>query len=220
MPTPEETAAADAAAKAKSDEIGKELEGLKAKNAEYEKKIAELSKKPNPEDDPDLKEKVRIEREAKEKKTGETKALERALTFNLKSEDFLKTNGSLLPKDIGDIFKLAQKETYADPIEKDGAIKASIIQSFFSVQENMDLLTPAIKTSLDEYLKLTKTVKQAKAQDLYENVFEPAFEMLKRIKKAEALSKGHSVTDDDDFNASYKNKMMKHSKEVHLGEKS
>ncbi len=218
MPTPEEIAAADAASKAKAEATTKELESLKVKNLEYENKIKELTKKPNPEDDPDLKERARREKEEKDKKANDTKALERALTFNLKSQDFIKTNEALLPKDIGEIFKLAEKENYNDAIEKDGAIKSGIIQSFFSVQANMDLLTPGLKSSLDEYLKLTKTGKQEKAQGIYEAIFEPSFEMLRRIKKAEALSKGHLVDNDDDFQVKYKNKMMKLSREIHLRE--
>lgn len=200
-------------------DLSKEIETLKARNAELDKKILELTKTPEPEDK-SLQEKARIERDAKDKKRNDTKALESALTFNLKAEDWLKTNESLLPKEVGEIFKLAQKESYNDPIEKDGAIKASIIQSFFSVQANMDLLTGHQKTSLDEYLKLTKTGKQDKAQGIYSDIFEPSFEMLRRIKKAEALSKGHSDTNEDDFQVRYKNKLVKLAREVHLGEKT
>lgn len=201
-----------------------ERDGLKTKHAEfeakhleYENKIKELSKKPDPKDDPDLKEKARIERESADKKTAETKALERALTFNLKSKDFLKTNESLLPKDVADIFAQAEKENYASAVEKDGAIKAGMIQSFFAVQENADLLTPGLKTSLDEYLKLTKTEKQTRAQSTYEAIFEPAFEMLKRVKKAEQLNRGFNS--EDDFDVAYKNKLMKLSNETHLRER-
>lgn len=201
----------------KKPDLAKQIEELKTKNSEYEKRIAELSKKPDPENDPDLQSKAKAERDAKDKKNSDTKALERALTFNLKSEDWLKTNESLLPKEINEIFRLAQKETYNDAIEKDGAIKAGIIQSFYSVQANMDLLTPSQKTSLDDYLKLTKTGKQEKAQGVYETIFEPSFEMLKRIKKAEALGKGHST--DGDEQSAYREKMIKLSKAHHLGER-
>lgn len=218
MPTPEEQAALDAAAKSKADpkpDLGKELEALKAKNLEYENKIKEFESRKV--DDTDLNAKAKAERDAKDKKNSDTKALEKALTFNLKADEFLKTNESLLPKDIGDIFKLAQKENYNDAIEKDGAIKTGIIQSFFSVQANMDLLTDSQKTSLDDYLKLTKTGKQEKAQSIYDSIFEPSFEMLKRIKKATALSKGQVESGDEDL--AYKNKMIKLAKQHHLGEK-
>jgi len=199
-------------------DYAKQIADLTAKNAELDKKIAELSKKPDPNNDPDLQARAKAERDAADKKTAETKALENALRFNMKSEEFLKTNESLLPKDISDIFKQAEKENYSNAVEKDGAIKAGMIQSFFAVQANMDLLTPGLKSALDEYLKLTKNEKQARAQSVYESIFEPAFEMLKRIKKAEALSKGHGH--EGDAETAYKNRMIALSKKHYLGEKS
>jgi hypothetical protein len=217
MPTPEEIAKAEADAKAAAEknkpDLAKELEALKAKNAEYEAKIKELSK-----EDPSLLDKARQQRKDDNQKGDDMKSLENALKFSLKSEEFLKTNASLLPKDVEDVFKAAEKENYGNAIEKVSAIKAGIIQSFFSVQANTDLLTPGLKTSLDDYLKLTKNGKQEKASQVYDQVFEPAFEMLKRVKKAEVLNKGYG--DDSDFDVAYKNKMMKLSKEVHLREKS
>ncbi len=195
-------------------DLAKEIEALKAKNAEYEAKIKEFSKK---DEDPELIDKARKQRESDDKKVADTKALERALTFNLKSQDFLKTNESLLPKDVADIFKSAEKENYSNAIEKDAAIKSGIVQSFFGIQANVDLLTPGLKSSLDDYLKLTKTGKQEKAQAIYDGVFEPAFEMLKRIKKAEALNKGFGNEGDEE--TAYKNKMMKLSRSHYLGEK-
>jgi len=195
-------------------DLAKEIEALKARNAELDKKLAEFSKN----NDDDLLNKARNNRKADDDSKGNTKALENALRFSLKSDDFLKTNASLLPSDVQDIFKAAEKESYDSAIEKVSAIKSGIVQSFFSIQSNVDLLTPALKTSLDDYLKLTKTGKQEKASAIYDSVFEPAFEMLKRVKKAEVLNKGYG--DDSDFEVAYKNKMMKLSKEIHLGEKS
>jgi hypothetical protein len=193
-----------------------------AENVKLLARIAELEKKSNTTVDPtkdlDLTEKARLEREAKDKQTNNTKALERALTFSLKSEDFLKTNETLLPKDVSDIFRQAEKENYSDAIEKDGAIKAGIVQSFFSVQANVDLLTPALKSQLDEYLKLTKNGKQDKAQTIYDSIFEPTFEMLKRIKKAEALSKGYGGGNDAENE--YKKKLMNLTRKHYLGEKN
>lgn len=193
----------------KTPDLSKEIEALKARNAELDAKLLEFTKP-----DPTLLDKARKTRDEDDKKYNDSKALERAITFNLKSPEFLKTNQSLLPKDIADLFSQAEKEKYDNPIEKDAAIKAGIVQSFFSVQANVDLLTPGLKSSLDEYLKLTKTGKQDKAQAVYDGIFEPAFEMLKRIKKAEALTKGFG--NDGDAETSYKNKLIAGSKK-HFG---
>lgn len=195
-----------------SEEDLKALQAAKAERetfkAELEKLKAAPPKKDDPapppkkdDDDPELIDKAKKQREADDKKLSESKALESALRFSLKSEEYLKINGPLLPKDVADIFKQAESEKYSDPIQKDRALKSGIVQSFFKVQENYDLLTPGLKTNLDEYLKLTKDGKEEKAQQIYDNIFEPAFELLKRTKKAEALSKGHGTGDTDGYKA-------------------
>ena len=172
---------------------------------------------PNP-DDPDLREKARKQKEIEDKSKSDHQALEAALKFSMNSETFLKQNAALLPKDITDIFKAADKENYGSAVEKANAIKASLVQSFFSQQANMDLLTPGLRSTLEDYLKLTKNGKQEKAQQIYDTVFEPAFEMLRRVKKAEALSKGHGAGGPGED--AYKAKLMNGSKKHYLGDKS
>lgn len=195
---------------------------LAAQLAAAQAEIATLKAKgappaPKPEDDPDLQARARAAREAADKDSARTKQLENALKFNLKSAEFLKQNETLLPKDVTDIFSQAEKENFTDAIEKDSAIKSGLVQSFFAVQANVDLLTAGQKATLDEYLKLTKNEKQNRAQQVYDMVFEPAFEMLKRVKKAEALSKGYGGGSDAE--AAYKNRLMASTRKHYLGEK-
>lgn len=213
----------------------KELEALKASNPKaYEfisSQRAELDKykaapppkpdpKPDPTPDPDptLEEKARRERESREKASSRDRRLESAVKFTMQAPDFLRQNESLLPKEVADIFAQAEKEKFEDVIEKDAAIKAGLVQSFFSIQANVDLLTSSQKAQLDDYLKLTKTGKQEKAQNFYDMIFEPAFETLKRVKKAEALSRGHSSESQVEDN--YKKRLQAHSRKHYLGEKA
>lgn len=202
-----------------------ELKAFKAAAAERDAAKAELDKlkaapppkkddEEDPEKDPELREKAAKDRQKKEADAANSKRLETALRYEMRSEQFLKDNEGLLPTEVADIFKQASKENYADAIEKDAAIKSGVIQSFFAVQANVDLLTAGQKSQLDDYLKLTKTGKQEKAQSTYEMIFEPAFEMLKREKKAEALKKGHGTGDDD----AYKKRLMSGSRKHYLGE--
>ncbi len=193
--------------------INERLEKLEKENADLKKSAG--GKK---DDDPDLEAKAKASREAKEKSSSDTKKIEAALKFSLGAKDFLKQNASLLPKDIEGIFAEADKEKYDNAIEKDSAIKASLVQSFFNVQSNLDLLTPSQKTILEDFLKLTKNGKQEKAQNLYETVFEPTFEMFKRVKKAEQLGKDGQVEASDTIQA-YSDRMMKLSKKHYMGEK-
>ncbi len=193
----------------------KDIAELKASNAALLAKLEALV--PKPPEDPDLQEKARKEREESDKKKSDVKALEKSLQFNMNAKSFLEINASLLPKSVGDIFAAAEKETYDSAIQKAQAIKAGVVQSFFEVQANLDLLTPGLKTTLEEYLKLTKNSKQDKASEIFDSVFEPAFEMLKRVKKAEALGKGQGA--DGDADMAYKNKLIAGSKKHYLGEK-
>lgn len=200
------------AAAAERDAAKSELEKLKA--APPPKKD---DKSDDEEDDKDqeLRDKAKADREAKDAEASKSKRLEAAVRFDMSSEKFLKDHSALLPSEVADIFKQASKENYSDAIEKDAAIKSGMIQSFFAVQANVDLLTAGQKTQLDDYLKLTKTGKQDKAQSTYEMIFEPAFEMLKRTKKAEALQSGHGDGGDDQ----YKQRLIAGSRKHYFGEK-
>ncbi len=140
----------------------------------------------------DLRDKVRKEKEASEGKATEIKAIERALGFNMGVANFVKDNVDVLPSEFGDLLKAAEKEKFDNAAEKAGTVKASFIQAFFSIQSNVDMLTASQKSSLDDYLKLTKSGKEQKADSIYENIFEPTLEMLKRLKKAEELGKARS----------------------------
>ena len=208
-----------------------ELKALKESNAALLARFEALEKKSgsrkddsddddesDDEDDSDLRDRARKSATEKDKKNSDRKALENALRFSHNSSEWLKQNESILPKDIAEIFAQAEKENYDDAVEKDAAIKAGILQSFFSVQSNLDLLTPGLKTNLQEYLALTKSGKQSKAPEIYNAIFEPAFEMLRREKRAAALQKGFGNASGSED--AYKNKLVDLSKKHYLKEKS
>ncbi len=197
-----------------------DIQALKDKIAGLEKEKLEWSSNKDKDKDLSLNDKMKLERDDQDKKNSESKSLESALTFNLTSVDFIKTNESVLPKDISDIFKLAEREKYDSPIHKANATKAAIVQSFFSIQDNEDLLTPSQKSSLADYLKLTKNGKEEKAREIYDNLFEPALNSLKRIKKAEELNRSkYGYKSDSKGDSQYKEKLMGLSRKHYLGEK-
>lgn len=186
-----------------------ELETLRKEKLEWEKSNLSLT------------DKVRKDTDDRAKRDTDTKALEAALMFNLTSSEFIKANESLLPKEVGDIFKAAEKENYSSATEKANATKAAIIQSFFSMQANVDMLTENQKVILSDYLKLTKGGKEEKARQIYENLFEPTLESLKRIKKAEELSRSRNgFKNSSQIDEQYKEKLMSGSRKHYLGEKS
>lgn len=200
----------------------KELADLKAKFEAQEKELAALKAKgdpnPNPKpDDKSLAEKAEAERKAKEAKDLESKSLESALKFNLGSKDFVKNNASLLPQNIQGIFDAAEKENYGSAIQKANAIKVGIVSEFFAQQGNLDLLTDHQKQSLEDFKKLTKDVKEERVQGIFDSIFEPTLETLRKVKKAEALQKGLATP--SDAQDAYKQRLMAGSRKHHLGEK-
>jgi hypothetical protein len=125
-----------------------------------------------------------------------------------------------MPNEIQEILTAAEKEKYDSATEKASAIKRAFIESFFAVQDNVDLLTTAQKATLDDYLKLTKNGKEAKAETVFENLFEPALETLKKVKKAEELGKARSgYASSSKVEDGYKARLMSGSKKTYLGEK-
>lgn len=207
-----------------ADDKDKLIADLKSKNEAFEARLAKLEgtvggggKTDPPADDKDLAEKARLEREAKEKSAGDTKNLETALKFNLGARDWLKAHASVLPKTLEGIFDAADKEKYDSSIEKASAVKVGIVSEFFAIQANLDLLTPTMKSVLEDFQKLTKNGKQERVQQIYDTVFEPAFEMLKRVEKAKQLNNGHGSP--TDVEAAYKKRLMDGSRKHYLGER-
>ncbi len=188
---------------------------------DYKKEIETLKKpKPEPEGGDGLREKAAKEKADAEKNSANTKEIERALGFNMGIDAFVVENASLLPADIPAMVKLANKETYDSAVLKAGALKKAIIESYFNIQENVDALTAGQKATLDAFLKLTKNGKESKAADIYENVFEPALEMIRRIKKAEDVGRGRQgFASSDASNDAYKNRLVDMARKTHLGEK-
>lgn len=171
-------------------------------------------------EDDDLRVKARKHREREEGRVADQRRLEGALKFNLGLTEFVKANVDLLPKEVQDIVRLSEKERYDSALDKASALKAAIIDAFFQVQSNLDSLTPGQKGTLDDYLKLSKNGRETKAESIFENIFEPALETMKKVKKAEELGKGKagfgtSSKGEED----YKNRLMQTSRKTYLGEK-
>lgn len=197
------------------------LEKAEKEKADKEKADKEKAdKEKNKTQDDDLNDKVKKEKDAAAAKAGELKGIEKALQFNMSVEKIVKDNGDVLPSEMGDLLKAAEKEKYDSAGEKAAAIKTAFIKSFFAVQANVDLLTSAQKTALDDYLKLTKNGKEEKAAEIYENIFEPALETLKKVKKAEELGKARGgFATSSKVEDAYKQKLMAGSRKMYLNEK-
>lgn len=180
----------------------------------------ELKPEAKPELKPDLNEKVERQRKDKESKDSDQRVLEAALRFNLQSDKFIRDNQAILPKDIEAIFAAAEKEKYDSVIDKANATKSAVIKSFFSLQANLDLLTVANKSSLEDYLKLSAKGREEKAEEFYRSVFEPALETLRLVKRAEEVAKAKhgGQADETDSDKIYREKLISGSRKHFLRE--
>lgn len=176
-----------------------EIEALKAEHEKIKKENEELKLKANPKDpvkddpnkdkDKDFYNKYKDQEEINNKKQNDSKQVESAVRFDYALDSFVKDNEDILPTDMQKIVETAKKERFDSVIDKSNAIKSSFIQAFYSVQANMDLLTGTQRSAIEDFLKLTKNGKEGKASEIYENVFEPNVELIRRLKKAEELAK-------------------------------
>lgn len=165
----------------------------------------------------DLAGKAAREREAAEKKNRETATLGSAIKFNMQARDWAKTNASLLPTTITGILDQADKVNYGDDIKKAAALKVGIFSEFFAQQANLELLTDTQKQALEDFKKLTQDEKHERIGRIFDDVFEPTFLALRRIKKADQVAKGHGTPTDAE--AAHREKMKAFARKHHLKEK-
>lgn len=200
----------------KLSNLTKEIESIKAKPVDPTPKPADPPK-PKDEDEDDLSKKLEREALDKQKKMSEVKEIESSVKFNATLNDWVKTNKSLLPDSINDLIVQADKENFNSEIEKSKALKVGIINQFYALQSNLDLLTDTQKKVLDEFKALTKAERELRVQSIYENIFEPSFHALRNAKRAEKISKG--LGDSDEKHSAYVQKMIQLSKKKYIGEK-
>lgn len=194
---------------------------LAAENAALKARLADLEKKGSGgggNNEGDLSERARQQREADSKKESDHAALESSVRFTLSGKEFLKENEAALPKEVADIFAAADKEKFDSSVHKANAIRDGIIQEFFKVQANLDLLTSTQKKSVEKYLTLTKTGREGQALHVFENILEPTLEAQKRIKKAEEVNRAKGGFGNDADRA-YREKLMAGSRKHYIGEK-
>lgn len=190
---------------------------LKKVQDDHKAELDKLKPPPKKEDDPSLSDKARQQRELDEKNKQSERSLESAVVFNQSIKDFMKNNVGLLPKTIESLFTAAEKETFDSQVQKANELKVGIVQEFFAVQANLDLLTAAQKVELEDFLKLTKTGKQDRAQTMYAMIFEPALETLRKVEKAKQVGQGSNEQSSSE--KALAEKMFKASRKHYLGDK-
>jgi hypothetical protein len=171
------------------------------------------------EDEDDLSSKAKKNRREREKNETSARKVEGAVIFNTTVGDFIKNNSDILPSDIPEILEVAKREKYDSQSDQATALKLAIIKSFFSQKDNVDVLTASQKRTLEEFNNLTKNAKEEKSESIYENLFEPALEAMRRVRKAEEAGKARKFGTSSSVESDYQNRMIAAAKLKHLGVK-
>ncbi len=180
--TPEEQAAFDAA-KAEAASVKAELEALK--------KGPPVPPKKGDDDDKTILEKARqIEAEGEKKKQSE-KALVEAAKFTVSLSKIVEDNEAFFPKEIAGIMEVNAKKPYDNELARANDLRASIIESVFSEQKNLDLLSETAKIKVQEFFGFNKTKKEEVSQTYWEYVL-TALDTNNRITKLDRISKARN----------------------------
>jgi hypothetical protein len=216
-PTPQELQTQVAALLKRAEDQDREIAELKKGKGKDDDK----DKNKKDDDGDDLRKKAQNETDEKARKSTEQRQIERAVNFNLTVDTFTKEHKDILPAEVDGILKQAAKENYDTAVEKSNALKEALVKSYFSVQANVDQLTSSQKSSLADWDKLTKNARLEKVADVYENIFEPAIDTLKRVKKAEEVGRARSgLANRTDSHQSYRDRLIAGSQKAYLGIKS
>lgn len=187
-----------------------EAEAAKAKLAEYEKaKFSDTPPaSPKKEDDPTVLEAIRKkEREEAEKAEKEKRILEGA-KFIATFDGLIKDGGDFFPKEVTAALDVISKKKYDNELQRADDLRASIAESVFSVQKNLDLLPELGKSKVKDFLTLSQSAKEKQSAAIWEYVL-AALDTHKRFEKqarTEAARRGLATP--SGATAEYENKIF------------
>lgn len=196
------------------EQLTAELSRIRKENEELKKAKPPAGGSGDDDKDDDLVKKARTDIDDKKRQTEDAKEVERSIRFNLGIDDFVKTNKTLFPEEIDGIIQHAKKEKYDSEGERAAAMRSAILTSFFAVQANVDSLTSTQKNTLETWKGLTKAERDKRSADAYENVFEPAIDKIKSVRKAEeAVRARQGLAPRNAANNGYGDRLIKLSQE-------
>jgi hypothetical protein len=197
--TAEEQKAFDEA-KAAADNAAK----LKAELEEYKKNNPPKSK----EDDPTILEAARKKEGEEADRKAKEKAISEAAKFSVSIRDIIAGGEEFFPKEIAGIMEVNAKKPYDSEIDKANDLRATIIESVFSVQKNLDLLSEVAREKINVFLSLSQKKREDKAHEHWEYVL-TALDTYKRVSKLERAQKTRSgLASPSDAQEAYDKKIL------------
>lgn len=185
--------------KAKDDTKSKEEKDRIAKEEADKVKGKDYSEIARQKEDDDKKEKDK------------TAEMEKSAIFNANLNQFVKDNGPLVSPRLASVVEVANKENFANSTERARELKGAIVKEFFSVESNVKHLTDSQKARLDFFLTQTKNGRAEQITAIWDDLFEPTLELVRKIKSFEEKSSGKVKSD-----SGIKNKFMEVGKKSYL----
>lgn len=116
--------------------------------------------------------------------------IERALSFNMKIDEFVEKYKDILPQSTKSVVQIANGKTYSSAIAKADEIRKALIESYLEVQANIDCLPDGMKTKANAFKALTEDAKKVNSGQYWE-IVEVGAELQASKKRAEAINRAN-----------------------------
>jgi hypothetical protein len=126
--------------------------------------------------------------EAENKSKADLLQIQGSVKFNMEIKKFFEDNKTLFPEETAKILETIGGKTFADDNEKANTTRKSLLDSFLEKQENIDVLTPSLKTRAETYKALAESDKMRRSGEFWD-LAETGLALKLGARKAEALSK-------------------------------
>ena len=133
--------------------------------------------------------------------------IQSSVKFNHSVGEFVEKNKSLLPEEAATILTTAATKTFKNENEKANVIRKSLLDSFLSVQENLDALKGSLKDRAIKYRSLVESEKENQSVDFWD-LAELGTALKAGNNKADALNKINGVGAGDGEGGILENKIL------------
>lgn len=121
--------------------------------------------------------------------------MESAIKFNIGLDAFVENFKAVLPETTKAIIAEVNKKNYTTEVVKANTIRASLIEAFIAIKQNLDILPQTMKEKAMRFNSLTEDEKQ-KQSSLFWDVVEVGATHRQLMGKAQALQKANGTNAD------------------------
>ncbi len=121
--------------------------------------------------------------------------MESAIKFNMGLDDFVENFKAVLPETTKAIIAEVNKKNYTTEVVKANTIRASLIEAFIAIKQNLEILPQTMKEKAMRFNSLTEDEKQKQSSSFWD-VVEVGATHRQLMGKAQALQKANGTNAD------------------------